>query len=204
MPDSKTRTEDNNHHDWESLAQQCQDLLPGIIWNVCQRFHRYLMPDKIEDYVGEMLLHLLADDSHYLKTYDPEKGSLKTWLNVVTEHKLGYEFKHERPWNRLDDIPPEQLLELPQQERNVITQEEIEAVVREVAKMSAWQQRLFTLCWEDLSAPEIAKRLNIKAASVHRMKHALFQKIRARIEKNGGGKLRARVDEKKNEPEWKK
>jgi hypothetical protein len=31
------------------------------------------------------------------------------------------------------------------------------------------------------------------------MKHALFQKIREGVEKNGGGKLRARLGEKKND-----
>lgn len=197
MSDSKTRTENTNHHDLGSLAEQCCDLLPGIVWHVCQRFHRYLAPDKIEDYVGEMLLHLLADDYHYLKIYDPDKGELKPWLFVVTEHKLGNEFKHEKAWDSLDETVAEQLLELPQQEWDVITQEELEAVAREVAKLSARQQQLFALLWKELPALEIAERLHIKVASVHRMKHALFQKIRAGIEKNGGQIVCQRFREEK-------
>jgi len=108
-------------------------------------------------------------------------------LTAVTEHELGYKFKHEKSWDSLDDTPLEQLLELPQQERNVITQEQREAVARVVAKLSARQQQLWELLCDDLSASEIAERLNIKAASVHRMKHELIQKIKKGIAKNGGG-----------------
>ena len=142
---------------------------------------------------------MIADDYRYLKTFDPAKASLKTWLTAVTEHELGYKFKHEKTWDSLDDTPLDQLLELPQQERNVITQEQREAVARVVAELSLHQQQLYALLCEELSAPEIAERLNIKAASVHRMKHALIQKVKKGIEKNGGGKLRARVGEQKNE-----
>lgn len=94
-------------------------------------------------------------------------------------------------------------MELPQQERNVITQEQREMVARVVAKLSLHQQQLYALLCEDLSAPEIAERLNIKAASVHRMKYELIQKIKAGVEK-GGGKMRARVGEQKNEDGRKK
>ncbi len=186
MPDSKTRTENINQHDLASWAEQCQDLLPGIVWHVCQRFHRYPPPKAIEDYVGEMRLYLLADDYHNLRLYDPDKSKLITWLNTVTERELVYAFKHEKRWDSLDDVSPEQLLELPQQERNVITQEELETVAQTVAKLTARQRELFVCLWEELSAPEIAKRLNIKVASVHRMTYELRQKLRAGIKKMGG------------------
>lgn len=95
MSDGKTRFENDNHHDVKSLVAQCQLCLPGIVRQVCQRFHRHPNPDKIEDYCDEILLLLLADDDRYLKTFDPAKASLKTWLTAVTEHELGYKFKHE-------------------------------------------------------------------------------------------------------------
>jgi RNA polymerase sigma-70 factor (ECF subfamily) len=187
MPDSKTQTENTNPNDWPALWAQCRDLLPDIVWRICRRYDRVPRPEKIEDQVEDMLLHLLADDYHHLKTYDPDKGELKTWLFTVTKNELIGKFKHEKAWDSLEETLLEKLLELPQQERNVITQEELEAVAREVAKLSAKKRRLFALFWEGLDAPEIAERLNIKPASVHRMKHALFQKIREGVEKKWGG-----------------
>lgn len=196
MPDSKIRIESINHPDLTSLAAQCQQLLPSIVWHICQRFHRSPAAEKIEDYVEEMLLYLLADDYHHLRLYDPDKGKLKTWLNVVTEHKLVYEFKHEKAWDSLDETIAEQLWELPQQERNVITQEDKAAVVREVAKLSVRKQQLFHLLCEGFTPAEIAKRMNIKPASVHQRKHELILILQTAI-KNGGAKIVPEVPQRK-------
>jgi RNA polymerase sigma factor (sigma-70 family) len=185
MPDSKNRTESTNINDWPALLEQCQDLLPDIVWRICRRYDRFPRPEKIEDHVGDMMLYLLAHDYHNLKTYDPDKGELKPWLFVVTEHELRHRFKREKAWDSLDEPLLEQLLELPQQERNAITQEQLEAVARVVAKLSARRRQLFALLWAGYSPAEIAEQMQIKIATVHWMTHELIQKIREGIKNNG-------------------
>ena len=90
-------------------------------------------------------------------------------------------------------------MEQPRQELNVSTHEELAAVIHVVTQLSARQQEIFWLLYAELSTSEMAERLKIKPESVRRMKHELRQKIKAGMEKNGGGKFRARGGEKKNE-----
>ncbi len=194
MPDSKYLTNGNHKGDAHTLMAQVYLDLPDLVRYAFLHFHHVPTPDEIEDRRDEIAVLLLAGDCHRLKTFDPDKASLRTWLTNVVRNYVGDHLKHKRIWDSLEETLPEYLLEQPRQELNAITQEHLTAVIREVAQLSAWQQQLFALLWEELPAPEIAKRLKIKVASVHRMKHALFQKIRAGIEKKWGGANRV--------PEW--
>lgn len=203
MFEREKRTVDLHNTHWQVLILRCNVDLVFIVQGICLHFWHHPTFDEIEDYRGKIMLHLLADDGHRLKTYDPSKSSLRTWLTRVAEHLISDELKHRRGWDSLDDVSLELLLEPPRQELQIITQERRALVEQVVNKLSAHQQRLYRLVCEGLSAPEIAKRLNIKTASVHRRKHELIMKIQAGL-RNGGGKSRARMSGQKSNPEQKK
>lgn len=188
MPDSKYLTNGNYNSDPHALMAQVYLDLSDLVRYAFLHFHQFPTPDEIEDLRDEITLRLLADDGHRLKTFDPNQASLKTWLTKVVEHFVEAYLKRQRTWDSLEDILPEKLWEQPRQELNVITQEQRIAVAREVAKLSARQRQLYTLLCEDLSPVEIAKCLNIKPASVHRMRYNLILKIQAGL-KNGGGQI---------------
>ena len=205
MPDSKTLTDGNSQGDPPPLMAQVYPDLSELVRYAFLHFHYFPTPNQIEDWHHDIVVLLLADDCRKLKTFDPDKGSLKTWLTSVVRNYVGDYLKHKGTWDNLEETLPEQLLEQPKQELNVITQERLAAVGRVVAKLSARKQQLYRLLGEGFSPAEIAERLNIKAASVHQRKYELIQLIQAGLKNGeGGGKFRARDSTKKNEKNRKK
>jgi RNA polymerase sigma factor (sigma-70 family) len=185
MPDSKQLTDGNSQGESHPLMAQVYPLLPDLVYHAFLHFHHFPTPGESEGRCHDIVVYLLAHDCHHLNTYDPDRGELKTWLNTVVRNYIGDYLKHKRSWNSLEETLLEQLLEQPQQELNVITQEQRAAVAREVAKLSARKQQLWKLLCEGLSAAEIAERLNIKAASVHQRRYELIRLIQAGL-KSGG------------------
>lgn len=189
MPDSNDPTEEISQGDLSALVAKLYKELPSLIGYACGDFYHYPKPDKIEDWRAEIILLFLKNDGHTLKTFHSDRGKLNTWLHAVIRNHVGGRLKRRRKWDSLDDVLPETLMEQPRQELNVSAHEELAAVIRIVAKLSARQQELFRLICAELSTSEMAERLKIKPESVRRMKHKLRQKIKAGLEKNGGGQI---------------
>jgi RNA polymerase sigma-70 factor (ECF subfamily) len=68
---------------WRAFVESCSGIIYGAVKRVIAthtgRGHR----DDLEDPVQEVFVRLLKDDCRLLRTYDPERASLSTWLTLV-------------------------------------------------------------------------------------------------------------------------
>lgn len=149
----------------------------------------YAPPDDVEELTEEIIKLLLDHNCHRIKTYDPAKASLKTWLTPIVRHETWVFIKKKRTWDSLDETLAEKLMEQPTQELNLISKEQQIAMNKEIAQLSEQNRQLITLIREEFPVAEIAKQLNIKPESAHRMKYEIIQKLRVKLNKNGGGQF---------------
>ena len=64
---------------WDQFVQWSAPILHGAARRALQRLDRA----DVEDAVQDVFVRLCRDDFRLLRTFDPERGSLGTWLGVV-------------------------------------------------------------------------------------------------------------------------
>ena len=182
MPDRK------NIHELRELVANSRDIIKSTVDYAYRQYNNgYAPPDDIEELTERIIELLLDHDCHNIKMYDSNLANLRTWLSPLVRHKTWDFIKKKRKWDSLDETVAERLLEHPKQELNIISQERQMAFEKEIEKLSEHDRCLINLIREEVPVAEIAECLNIKPLSVNRMKHKIIQKIKAGLNKNGGG-----------------
>ncbi len=72
MPDS------NEHEDLELLVANSYAVIITTGQFACRKYNHGAPPDEVEELRGQVIVLLLEDDCHRMKTYDPEKSSFTT------------------------------------------------------------------------------------------------------------------------------
>ena len=126
-----------------------------------------------EDIAQDVFLRLVKDDFRLLKTYDPARASLVTWLTIVTRSAAIDHLRRKRlPAAPLEDAPPP-AAPAPTS-RSGIAAEELPAEV-----LTARQRLLLHLLFDREMAPaEAAKLLGCSVQTVRSTKHKAIQKLR--------------------------
>ncbi len=167
------------------LTKQCLAMLPFIVRSVFQGYRIKWQEFDVEETCQQIILLLIENDCHKLKTFDENKASLKTWLNHVVAHHVIHDNKHQRKTEELDTLSLAQLMIDPQQEESYLYQERRELLRNILRKLPRTQQTMITLTCEGCSNSEIAKQLNIKPASVRRIKHEAIKNLKLEMGKLG-------------------
>ncbi len=183
MPDS------NNILESQELVANSRDIIKAAVASTYRKYNGYAPPDDVEELTEKIILLLLDHDCHKIKTYNPSQGDIRTWLPSVVRNPVWDFVKKKRKWDSLDETVAEKLMEQPKQELNIILQEQQIALTKEIEKLSEHDRRLILLICDEVPVAEIAKRLKIKPKSVNQMKHQIIQKIKARLNKDGGGQF---------------
>lgn len=133
-------------------------------------------PAEIDDRIQDVFVRLLRDDSRLLRTFDPDRASLPTWLTliartVVHEHQR----KRSLPTNSLDATrstepaattspPAEPTLSTP------------------LGMLSDQQKQVICMLFEQgLSVEQAAARLGVEAQTIRSAKHKALTKLREHL-----------------------
>ena len=128
--------------------------------------------DDVADAFQDVFERLCRHDYRLLRTFDPERASLATWLRVISQSAaIDARRKRRAPTFSLDDEnTPEPSIEPEPVERLVIPENLLTA--RQILVMRLLYER-------DLEVADVAAMLNINAQTVRSTKHKALDRLRA-------------------------
>jgi len=126
-----------------------------------------------EDMVQDAFLRLFKNDARLLRTYDPERSSLTTWLTVVARSTAIDAARRKRPVS----VPFEPDLHVPGQEDPAPA---FEPFVVPEGLLSARQRLVLHLLFEkEWEVREVARLLGVGEQTVRSTKHKALDRLRA-------------------------
>jgi RNA polymerase sigma-70 factor (ECF subfamily) len=155
---------------WDRFVALAAPVLRGVV-------RRTLVRARAESHVSDVLqdifLRLCRDDFRLLKTFDPQRASLTTWLGVVAASaSIDFLRRQRMETVSMDDVgeadlghveaAPIRPLELPAQ------------------ALPPRQALILRMLFEhDLPVEDVAARLNIEPQTVRSLKHKALTRLRA-------------------------
>ena len=178
MPEAKPASSEK--HDLEELFAKAVTLLDEVVRNALRRYQRKHTADDVERFKQRLKVLLLKDNLKLLSdVQDSER--LKAWLQQVADHLVLRVLKKESRQVGLDDLPPEKLIQSPEQEEIVWKKEQMNLLRKSLKRLTQTERKLFALMWDGMKPDEIAKTLSIKKESVYRQRNALIEKLRRSV-----------------------
>jgi RNA polymerase sigma-70 factor (ECF subfamily) len=171
-----------NDSAWREFHVRYDRLLYRCITKVTARFSSLLSQDDVAEIYATLIVQLLQNDMHKLRTFDANRGNrLSSWLGLLAIN-ASYDYlrsvrrePNRAPLAEADEIRADSESPLELCERR----ERAQKVVAVLKEFSAKDQEFVELYFgEGLEPEQIAERMNISVKTVYSKKH----KIRTRLE----------------------
>ncbi len=152
---------------WENFVRRYARLIVAAVRGFVQ------VPGEVEDLTQEVFLRLCRDEFRLLRSYDPSRASLSTWLTIVSRSTVRDALRRRRaemvpidmvPECRLaiDPVEPIQKLKLPE------------------ALLSPRQREILAMLYDrEMDVAEVAAALGIDPQTVRSAHHKAIVKLRA-------------------------
>jgi RNA polymerase sigma-70 factor (ECF subfamily) len=152
---------------WEAFVRRYAGLIVAAVRGVARD------AGEVDDLVQEVFLRLCRDDFRLLRTYDPARAGLSTWITIVARSTARDAMRRYRPVvvpieavpeGRLavDPVEPVRRLKLPE------------------ALLSPRQREILTMLYDqEMDVAEVAKALGIDPQTVRSAHHKAMVKLRA-------------------------
>lgn len=167
---------------WRTFQGRYDRLIFRCITRVTGRFAARLATDDVDEIYATLLLSLLANDKHKLRSFDPTRGNkLSSWIGMLA---INATYDHlrsvKREAGRAPEAEAESLAsELPDPFEVCARRERAEHVESALSDFSDKDRTFMDLYFaEGLEPEEIATRMQISVKTVYTKKH----KIQARLE----------------------
>ena len=159
--------------DFRSAFEQHKNAVYRFAWRMCGS------PTAAEDIAQEAFLTLLRQPQRF----DPERGSLRTFLLAVARNLALKRWREEHRWDELDDQAVAPILEIENKQT-------ADAVGAAVAALPHLQREVLILFeYEELSLEEIARAVDAEVGTVksrlHRARENLRQSLAPLRQKQG-------------------
>jgi RNA polymerase sigma-70 factor (ECF subfamily) len=167
---------------WREFHARYDRLMYRCITKVTGRFSSFLGQDDIREIYATLLVQLLANDMHKLRSFDPERGNrFGSWIGLLAIN-AAYDYLRamRREPNRAPLAEAEMLsCDLPSPLEQVEYRQRAELVSNILRAFSAKDQEFVALYFgEGLEPEQIALRMRISVKTVYSKKH----KIQTRLE----------------------
>jgi RNA polymerase sigma-70 factor (ECF subfamily) len=151
---------------WDGFVRRYAGLILAAVRNVARE------GTEPEDLLQEVFVRLCKDDFRLLRTYDPARAGLSTWLTIVARSTArDVQRRHRPPLSALEDVP-ERLL--------AVVDAHAEPLKLPKDLLSPRQQLVLTMLYErDMGVAEVAKTLNVDPQTVRSTHHKAMLKLRA-------------------------
>ena len=128
---------------------------------------------EVEDLTQEVFLRLCRNDFRLLKSYDPQRAGLSTWLTIVARSTARDALRRRRPLAVAIDAVPESQL-------SVEPVETLPKLKLPEALLSPRQRQILGMLYDrDMEVAEIASQLGIDPQTVRSAHHKAMLKLRA-------------------------
>ena len=130
-------------------------------------------PAEIEDLAQEVFLRLCRNDFRLLRSYDPARAGLSTWITIVARSTARDALRRHRPVAVPIDAVPEGLLA-------VEPVEPVRKLKLPEALLSPRQREILAMLYDrDMEVADIAAALGIDPQTVRSTHHKAMLKLRA-------------------------
>jgi DNA-directed RNA polymerase specialized sigma24 family protein len=152
---------------WEAFVRRYAGLVVAAVRGIARE------GTEVEDLVQEVFLRLCRDDFRLLRSYDPARAQLSTWVTIIARSTARDAMRRHRPVvvpieaipeGRLavDPVEPVRPLKLPQ------------------ALLSPRQREILTMLYDrEMEVAEVATALGIDPQTVRSAHHKAMVKLRA-------------------------
>jgi len=152
---------------WEAFVRRYGGLIVAAVRGVAQT------PADIEDLTQEVFVRLCKDAFRLLRTYDPARAALSTWLTIVARSTARDVFRRRRA----DAVP---LDVVPEAQLAVDPVEPTQKLKLPEALLSPRQREILGMLYDrEMDVAEIAQALGIDPQTVRSTHHKAMIKLRA-------------------------
>ena len=152
---------------WEAFVRRYAGLVAAAVRGVARE------AAEIEDLAQEVFLRLCKDDFRLLRSYDPARAGLSTWITIVARSTARDAMRRHRPVLTPIEAVPEGRLA-------VDPVEPIQKLKLPDALLSPRQREILTMLYDrDMEVAEIAAALGIDPQTVRSAHHKAMVKLRA-------------------------
>jgi RNA polymerase sigma factor (sigma-70 family) len=152
---------------WDAFVRRYAGLVVAAVRSVARE------TGEIEDLAQEVFLRLCRNDFRLLRSYDPERAGLSTWITIVSRSTARDALRRQRPIVvPIDAVPEAQLA--------VDAVEPVRKLKLPEALLSPRQREILSMLYDkDMEVAEIAAQLGIDPQTVRSAHHKAMIKLRA-------------------------
>jgi len=152
---------------WEAFVRRYAGLVAAAVRGVARE------AAEVEDLAQEVFVRLCKDDFRLLRSYDPTRAGLSTWITIVARSTARDAMRRHRPVLMAIDAVPESRLA-------VDPIEPAERLKLPEALLSPRQREILTMLYDrEMEVAEIANTLGIDPQTVRSAHHKAMVKLRA-------------------------
>jgi RNA polymerase sigma factor (sigma-70 family) len=152
---------------WDGFVRRYAGLIVAAVRGIVQD------GTDVEDLVQEVFVRLCKDGYRLLKTYDPARAGMTTWLTIVARSTA----RDAQRRRRIQGVPMDSV---PEAAFAVAAVEPVEHLKLPPDLLSPRQREILTMLYDqEMDVAEIAAALKIDAQTVRSMHHKALQRLRA-------------------------
>jgi RNA polymerase sigma-70 factor (ECF subfamily) len=167
--------ETGNKRAWDSFVAAAAPLINAVVRRALASYR--LSEEDVMDAAQDVFVRLCANDYRLLKTYDPARAGIATWLAVVSRSAAVDHARRRRQATQPLDEVPEAMLGV--EDRHV-------EKLKIPAGLLTERQTLVLKCLydEEKDVSEVAQLLKIDAQTVRSTHHKALLRLRAHFQKD--------------------
>ncbi len=159
---------------WEAFVRRYAGLIVAAVRTIARE------PGEVEDLTQEVFLRLCKYDFRLLKSYDPARAGMSTWITIVARSTARDAMRRHRPVAVPIEAVPEGLLA-------VDPVEPVRKLKLPEALLSPRQREILAMLYDrDMEVAEIAASLGIDRQTVRSAHHKAMLKLRAHFREDAG------------------
>ena len=152
---------------WDAFVRRYAGLVAAAVRSVARD------PGEVEDLAQEVFLRLCRNDFRLLRSYDPARAGLSTWITIVARSTARDSLRRHRPVAVPVEAVPEGLL-------SVDPIEPVRKLKLPEALLSPRQREILSMLYDhDMEVAEIAAALGVDPQTVRSTHHKAMIKLRA-------------------------
>lgn len=166
---------------WREFQRRYDRLIYRCITKVTARFAARVSADDVHEIYATLLLQLLANDMHKLRTFDPERGNrFGSWIGLLA---INAAYDHLRSVRRDSNSQPIQEAEQvrgegPDPYEECERREQAEVVTKMLGDFSEKDRQFMVLYFgEGLKPEEVAEKMSISVKTVYSKKHKIQSRL---------------------------
>jgi len=152
---------------WDAFVRRYGGLVIAAVRGVA------MAQGEVEDLTQEVFVRLCKDDFRLLRSYDPLRASLSTWITIVARSTARDGLRRRRA----DTVPIEAV---PEAQLAIPPVEPVEKLKLPEALLSPRQREILAMLYDrEMDVAEIARALGIDPQTVRSAHHKAMVKLRA-------------------------